>query len=75
MLETIISVLTEHNIISAVSFGFVGIFFMHSRKQMDVLVKLHENSIKEIKEAYSESMNTLKEFIEGQNEKQTKDKK
>ncbi|WP_211494940.1 hypothetical protein [Fusobacterium sp. DD17] len=48
---------------------------MHSRKQMDVLVKLHENSIKEIKEAYSESMNTLKEFIEGQNEKQTKDKK
>lgn len=63
-LESIIDKLLVVNPISAISIIFAFIFFWHSKRSMLSLEKIHKESVKEIKEAYSESVTVMKEFIE-----------
>lgn len=62
--SSIVEKLLNINPISAVSVMFALIYFFHSKSTMSSLEKIHENSVKEIKKAYSEASILMKDFIE-----------
>lgn len=63
-ISLILEKLLNINPISAVSIMFALLFLWHSKRSMQSLEKIHQNAVKEIKEAYGESMKILKEFVE-----------
>lgn len=59
----ILEILISINPISAISIIFSGIVVWHSKVQSENLKEMHSQSIKEIRNAYSDSMKQLREFI------------
>lgn len=65
----IIEALLNANPISAVSIIFTFLFLLHSRNSMKNLENIHLKSMDKVKEAYSDSLETLKTIIEKTNKK------
>lgn len=62
--DKIISALLNVNPISAISVTFTLLFLISSRYSMKNLEKMHVKSMDKVKEAYSDSIQTLKTLIE-----------